>query len=103
MSSIHKPDAVTLTIDPPNGWHIVNGRMESRDQRKWQFPNWDIMIDTPTESGPIGPTKCSPSMASSTTWWFIRSGKEAGKRPALVSGIEKIVRAETADVGTAGI
>jgi len=48
----HKPDPVTLTIDPPNGWRIVNGRLESRDQREWHFPNWDIMIDTPTEVAP---------------------------------------------------
>jgi len=48
----HKPDPVALAIDPPNGWRIVNGRMESRDQRAWHFPNWDIMIDTPTEVAP---------------------------------------------------
>src|SRR5262245_49453907 len=28
----HKPDPVTMTIDPPSGWRIVNGRMDSRDQ-----------------------------------------------------------------------
>ena len=57
----HKPDPVTLTIAPPNGWRIVNGRMESRDQREWHFPNWDIMIDTPTEVAPDwSGCRCSP-------------------------------------------
>src|SRR5207249_9241599 len=41
----HKPDPVKLVISPPAGWRIVNARMERPDQREWQFPNWDIMID----------------------------------------------------------
>jgi predicted metalloprotease with PDZ domain len=95
----HKPDPVTLTIDPPNGWRIVNGRMEtreSREQRVWQFPNWDIMIDTPTEVAPDW-TDDAFTVDGKQYHVVVHSlGKEAGKRPALVSGIEKIVRAETA-------
>src|SRR3982751_312540 len=41
----HKPDPVRLTIHPPAGWKIVNGRMEHSGQTEWQFPNWDILID----------------------------------------------------------
>ena len=92
----HKPDPVTLTIAPPNGWRIVNGRMESRDQRAWRFPNWDIMIDTPTEVAPDW-TDDTFSVDGKQYHVVVHSmGKEGGKRPALVSGIEKIVRAETA-------
>ncbi len=91
----HKPDPVKLEINPPAGWRIVNGRMTSMDQREWQFPNWDILIDTPTEIAP-----------DSTLDEFQVDGKlyrvmvhsfvdEGGKRPALVRDIEKIVRAET--------
>jgi len=92
----HKPDPVTLTIDAPNGWRIVNGRMESRDQRVWQFPNWDIMIDTPTE---VAPNWTDDTFTVNGKQYHVvvhSLGKEGGKRPALVSGIEKIVRAETA-------
>jgi predicted metalloprotease with PDZ domain len=92
----HKPDPVTLTIDPPKDWRIVNGRMESRDQRQWQFPNWDIMIDTPTE---VAPDWSDDTFTVDGKQYHVvvhSLGKEGGKRPALVSSIEKIVRAETA-------
>ena len=92
----HKPDPVILTIDPPIGWRIVNGRMESRDQREWHFPNWDIMIDTPTEVAPDW-TDDTFTVDGKQYHVVVHSlGKEGGKRPALVSSIEKIVRAETA-------
>src|SRR5882672_10570234 len=45
----HKQDPVELAITPPPGWRIVNGRMNASDQREWMFPNYDLMIDTPTE------------------------------------------------------
>src|SRR5215213_6516495 len=48
----HKPDPVKLTINPPNGWKIVNGRLDRPGQTEWDFPNWDLMIDTPTEIAP---------------------------------------------------
>src|SRR6266498_1230100 len=48
----HKQDRVTLSIDSPKNWRITNGRMDKSDQREWQFPNWDVMIDTPTEIAP---------------------------------------------------
>src|SRR5687768_11130824 len=45
----HKPDPVKLVIDPPAGWRIVNGWTAAADQREWQFTNYDLMADTPTE------------------------------------------------------
>src|SRR5229473_4492348 len=51
----HKQDPVALSIDPPKDWRIVNGRMDRAEhpgQGEWQFPNWDVMIDTPTEIAP---------------------------------------------------
>jgi predicted metalloprotease with PDZ domain len=92
----HKQDPVTLDIDPPKGWRIVNGRMEKADQRVWQFPNWDIMIDTPTEIAPDW-TEDDFQVDGKEYRVVVHSlGKEAGKRPALVRDLEKIVRAETA-------
>lgn len=92
----HKPDPVSLTIDPPSGWRIVNGRMDRRDQHEWHFPNWDIMIDTPTE---VAPDWTDDTFAVDGKQYHVvvhSLGKEGGKRPALLTGIEKIVRAETA-------
>jgi predicted metalloprotease with PDZ domain len=91
----HKQDRVTLSIDPPKNWRITNGRMDRSDQREWQFPNWDIMIDTPTEIAPNW-TEDDFQVDGRTYRVVIHSlGPEGGKRRALVNDIEKIVKAET--------
>ena len=92
----HKQDAVSLSIDPPKGWRITNGRTDQSDQLEWQFPNWDIMIDTPTEIAPDW-TEDNFTVDGKTYHVVVHSlGNEGGKRAALVRDIEKIVKAETA-------
>ena len=92
----HKPDPVKLTIAPPAGWRIANGRMARNDQREWQFPNYDVMIDTPTEIAPDF-TEDQFDVDGKHYRVVVHSfGDEGGKRAALVRDIEKIVRAETA-------
>jgi len=92
----HKPDPVKLVISPPAGWRIVNGRTDRSDQREWQFPNYDFMIDTPTEIAPDW-TEDQFQVDGKRYHVVVHSfGDEGGKRPALVRDIEKIVRAETA-------
>jgi len=92
----HKQDPVTLAIDPPKDWRITNGRMDRADQREWQFPNWDIMIDTPTEVAPDW-TEDDFKVDGKNYHVVVHSlGPEGGKRRALVGDIEKIVKAETA-------
>jgi predicted metalloprotease with PDZ domain len=92
----HKPDPVKLTIHPPAGWKIVNGRIDQPGQTEWQFPNWDVLIDTPTE---IAPDWTQDSFAVDGKKYHVvvhSFGPEGGKRAALVRDIEKIVRAEVA-------
>jgi predicted metalloprotease with PDZ domain len=92
----HKPDPVNLVIDPPTGWRIVNGRMDRPDQQEWHFPNWDIMIDTPTEIAPDW-TQDDFEVDGKKYHVMVHSfGAEGSKRAALVRDIEKIVGAETA-------
>jgi predicted metalloprotease with PDZ domain len=92
----HKQDPVSLSIDAPKGWRVVNGRMDKKDQTEFQFSNWDIMIDTPTEIAPDW-TEDDFSIDGKQYHVVVHSlGNEAGKRPALVRDIEKIVRTETA-------
>jgi predicted metalloprotease with PDZ domain len=92
----HKPDPVRLVIDPPAGWKIINGRTDHAGQTEWKFPNWDIMIDTPTEIAPDW-TVDNFDVDGKKYHVMVHSfGPEDGKRPALVKDIEKIVRAETA-------
>jgi predicted metalloprotease with PDZ domain len=47
-----KPSSVTLHIDAPNGWHIINGDTRTIDQTDYTFENYDRLIDTPTEVAP---------------------------------------------------
>ena len=92
----HKPDPVKLMIDPPAGWRIVNGRMDKSDQREWQFPNYDVMMDTPTEIAPDW-TDNEFQVDGKRYHVVVHSfGEEGGKRENLARDIEKIVRAETA-------
>ncbi|HKP71971.1 MAG TPA: hypothetical protein VJT82_03470, partial [Pyrinomonadaceae bacterium] len=96
----HKPDPVRLSIAPPANWRIINAATERADQREWQFPNYDIMIDTPTEIAPDF-TVDEFKVDGKTYRVMVHSfGDEKGKRAALVSNIEKIVRAETSLMGT---
>jgi predicted metalloprotease with PDZ domain len=92
----HKQDPVALSIEPPKDWRIVNGRTDRPDQREWKFPNWDIMIDTPTE---ICPDWTEDNFKVNGKQYHVVThslGNEGGKRGALVRDIEKIVKAETA-------
>src|SRR5215213_1171091 len=92
----HKSDPVKLTIQPPAGWKIVNGRTERLGQSEWQFPNWDILIDTPTEVAPDW-TEDNFEVDGKKYHVVVHSfGQEGGRRTALVKDIEEIVRAETA-------
>ncbi len=92
----HKQSPVNLSIDPPTNWHVVNGRMDRKDQTEFQFANWDLMIDTPTEISPDW-TDDTFKVDDKTYHVVVHSmGGEGGKRPALVRDLEKIVRAETA-------
>ena len=92
----HKPDPVKLTINPPAGWKIVNGRIDRAGQTEWQFPNWDVLIDTPTEIAPDW-TQDTFTVDGKKYHVVVHSfGPEGGKRPALVRDIEKIVRAQVA-------
>lgn len=92
----HKQDPVSLVIKPPKDWRVVNGRTERKFQTEFQFPNWDIMADTPTEISPDW-TDDEFKVDGKTYHVVVHSlGSEGGKRLALVRDIEKIVRAETA-------
>jgi predicted metalloprotease with PDZ domain len=92
----HKPDKLALSIKAPNGWHIINALTTKKDQTEFEFANWDLLIDTPTEIAADW-TEDDFNVDGKTYRVVVHSlGSEAGKRPALVRDIEKVVRAETA-------
>ncbi|PYS37488.1 MAG: hypothetical protein DMG14_21060, partial [Acidobacteria bacterium] len=90
----HKPDAVELHIEPPPNWRVVNGRTERSDQHDWRYPNYEILIDNPTEIGPDW-TLDDLKIEGKIYHVVIHSrGDDGGRRPAFVHDLEKIVRAE---------
>ena len=50
----HKQDPVTLTVSVPESWTLINGDVTRPGQRQFRFPNYDLMVDTPTEVAPAG-------------------------------------------------
>ena len=92
----HKADPVSLAINAPNNWRIINAETRQTGQGEFQFPNWDIMIDTPTEVAPDW-TEDDFKVDGKTYRVIIHSlGSEGGKRVEFVRDIEKVVRTETA-------
>ena len=74
----------------------MNGRTERPGQTEWRFPNWDVLIDTPTEIAPDW-TQDTFEVDGKKYHVVVHSfGPEGGKRAALVRDIEKIVRAQVA-------
>jgi predicted metalloprotease with PDZ domain len=96
----HKEDPVQLQVQPPPGWRVINGRTERADQHDWKYPNYELMIDNPTEAGPDW-TVDDFKLDGKTYHVVVHSrGDEGGRRPAFVRDVEKIVRAETKMWGT---
>jgi len=91
----HKQDAVELHVEPPQNWRVINGRTERPDQHDWKYPNYELMIDNPTEIGPDW-TVDNFKLGGKTYHIIVHSrGDEGGRRPAFIRDLEKIVRAET--------
>ncbi len=96
----HKPDPVQLHIDAPPNWRVINGRTERPDQRDWKYPNYELMIDNPTEIGPDWTLDEFKVTGKNYRVVVHSRGDEGGRRPALVRDLEKIVSVETAMWGT---
>jgi predicted metalloprotease with PDZ domain len=95
----HKQDPVRLTINAPENWRILNAATMRTDQHEWQFPNYDILIDTPTEIAPDF-TVDEFKVDGKTYRVMVHSfGEERDKRAPLVQQIERVVRAEIALMG----
>ena len=58
----HKPDPVTLAVRAPTGWAVINGPQGNPGYEagaaggavSFKFPNYDEMVDAPTEVAPAG-------------------------------------------------
>jgi len=45
----HKADGLTLAVEPPPAWKVFSGFSISADERSFQSPNYDRLIDMPME------------------------------------------------------
>ncbi|HEX6534868.1 MAG TPA: hypothetical protein VF041_09725 [Gemmatimonadaceae bacterium] len=90
----HKADPVRLTIEPPDGWHIINGDATAPDQREYRFENYDRLIDTPTEVARAFDVDSFRVDDRLYRVMLHHNGPEHGQRARLVRGVERIVRYE---------
>ena len=90
----HKRDAVDLRIQKPPGWRAINGSSETLDQAEWKYPNYEILIDNPTEIGPDWTLDEFTTGGKKYRVVVHSRGSEGGQRPALVRDLRRIVDAE---------
>src|SRR2546423_808234 len=94
----HKQDPLSLKVEAPAGWKIINGYSTRPDESEFQFPNYDVLIDTPTEVAP-DLTVQTCEVGGKLYRVVVHSlGPEGGHRDELVRAVEKIVRAEVATI-----
>jgi predicted metalloprotease with PDZ domain len=92
----HKQDPVSLKIGAPAGWKVINGYSTSPDQTDFQFPNYDILIDTPTEIAPDFTVQTFEVGGKHYRVVVHSFGGEGGNRAELLKAVERIVRVEVA-------
>ncbi len=94
----HKQDPVTLKVGAPAGWKVFNGRSKGAGQTEFSFPNYDVLIDTPTEVAPdfnVQTFEVGGKTYRVVTHSF---GDEGGRRGELAEAVERVVRAEVASM-----
>jgi len=96
----HKQDAVTLEVGAPAGWKVINGRSTRPDQTGFSFPNYDELIDTPTEVAPDFTVQTFNVDGKLYRVVVHSFGGEGGNRDELVKAVERLVRAEVATMGS---
>jgi predicted metalloprotease with PDZ domain len=94
----HKQDPARLKIEAPAGWKIINGHSVKSDQSDFEFPNYDELIDTPTEVAPDFTVESFEVEGRRYRVVVHSLGPEGGNRGELVKAVEKVVRAEVATV-----
>lgn len=95
----HKQDATTLKVEAPAGWKVINGRSTQPDQTEFSFPNYDELIDTPTEVAPDFTVQTFDVDGKQYRVVVHSFGDEKGNRDELVKSVERVVRAEVATMG----
>lgn len=87
----HKPDPVTLTVQAPAGWQLMNGEARDVAQREFRLANYDILVDTPTE---VAPALDVDTFTVDRILYRVvthHNGDQKGQRPRFVESHRKLV------------
>jgi predicted metalloprotease with PDZ domain len=95
----HKQDAATLKVEAPSGWKVINARSTRPEQTEFQFPNYDELIDTPTEVAPDFTVQTFDVAGKHFRVVVHSFGDEGGHRDDLVKAVERVVRTEVETMG----
>ena len=91
----HKPDPVHLAIAAPPGWKVMSGAAANFEQREFDFPNYDQLIDTPTEVAPqISLDSFTVDGRLYRVMLHNNGALDSALRMRFVHGVEKIVEQE---------
>lgn len=91
----HKQDPVSLSVVAPEGWTIINGDVTRPGQRLFHFPNYDVMVDTPTEVALTGSLMLDSFVVDNRFYRVMvhhRGAVPPGARERFVRDVENIVR-----------
>lgn len=91
----HKQDPVSLSVVAPEGWTIINGEVSRPWQRLFHFPNYDVMLDTPTEVARSGSLLLDTFVVDNRLYRVMvhhNGDVPAGTRERFVKDVESIVR-----------
>src|SRR5688572_28490776 len=98
----HKQDPVSLSVNAPEGWSIINGDVTRPGQRVFNFPNYDVMVDTPTEVAPAGSLLLDSFVVDNRHYRVMvhhHGDPPPGARERFVRDVESIVRYQNSVFG----
>jgi len=98
----HKHDSVSLAVQAPESWTIISGDVTRPGQRLFHFPNYDLLVDTPTEVAPSGSLLLDSFVVDNRLYRVMVHHKgdvPAGAREKFVHQVESIVRYENSVFG----
>ena len=96
----HKPDPIHLAVTAPAGWKLVSGYALDPEQRSFEAPNYDRLIDTPLEISPNVTWEQFTDHGKAFRVAVHDYGTDEDRRAALVKkladGVRKIVAVDMA-------
>lgn len=92
----HKPDPLTLTVGAPAGWKVISGFSLSTEEKIFEAPSYDRLIDTTMEISPECSIRTFEQNGKTFRIAVHSYASEPGDLGKLEKGLEKVVRSEMA-------